>query len=84
MNIISRKNYLLFFTAIIFILLVYMGFSIFNRNSATPSIEKEVAKIQTQSESTEIESIEKDLMETDLENLDRELNDIEAELNSAY
>lgn len=84
MNIISRKNYLLFFTAAIFILLVYMGFSIFSRNRSTPSLEKEVARIQTQSESTEIESIEKDLMETDLNNLDRELNAIEAELNSAY
>ena len=75
---------MLFFAAAILVLLVYMGFTIFNRNQSTPSIEKEVAKIQTQSESTEIESIEKDLMETDLDNLDRELNAIEAELNSAY
>lgn len=85
MNIIARKNNLLFFTAIIFVLLVYMGFSVFNKNrSATTSIEKEVTEIQTQSESTEIDSIEKDLMETDLKNLDRELSDIEKELNSAY
>ena len=87
MQLISRKNFILFLAAVLVVCLGIMALSMSQR-SKKPKIltenEKEIQMIEKQSSSDEISAIEKDLNDTDLSDLDKELQDIENELDAAY
>ena len=57
-----------------------------NKKGQGTSLEydREIKKIETQSDSSEVEDIEKDLEDTNLEDIDKELDDMEKELDASY
>ncbi|OGM19415.1 hypothetical protein A2955_03330 [Candidatus Woesebacteria bacterium RIFCSPLOWO2_01_FULL_37_19] len=87
MQLLTRKNFLLFLAAILVVALGYMALSTGKVQIpylSQPTYEQEMQNIEIQSETDDINSIEKDLNDTDLQNSDKELQDIDAELNKAY
>lgn len=68
--------------AILVVVLGLLAVLVSDKNMISPKkYEREMAKVETTSDSDDIDSIEKDLEETNLDNLDSELVDIQSELN---
>jgi hypothetical protein len=89
MQLVSKRNFLIFLAAMLVVGFAYMGFSLYQQNvrsKGTPDVmyQKELQMMREQSQSDEVSEIENDLGETDLENVDQELDNIEAELNTTY
>lgn len=87
MEIVSKKNFIIFLAAVLVIAFGYMALTLSSRPSVKKMLTKtdrEIMEIQKQSTSDEIEDIEKDLIDTDLIDVDRELQDIEGELEAIY
>jgi hypothetical protein len=88
MQLVSRKNFILFLAAILVAGFAYMALTLaqqsFKTKSTLTMAEKEIQQIKEQSTSDELEDIEKDLLETDLIDIDKELQDIEKELEAVY
>ena len=84
MQLVSRRNFIIFLAGILVVALGLMAMTLVLQNQIGTSMpetyQQEIQKVQTQSESDNIDAIEKDLMETDLNDLDKELQDIESEL----
>jgi hypothetical protein len=85
MNLINRKNELLFFALVALLFMFVMGYTLYNKRVNAPQLryQKQVQDLEQQSSSDEVEAIEKDLLNTDFDSLDSELQEIEAELNLA-
>jgi len=83
-NYFGRKNFMLTIAAILVIAMGYMALKTFRKPAPQPAItlEQQLQKLETQSNSDSIDSIEKDLQDTELNNLDKELEDIDSELNA--
>ena len=83
MQIIPKKYFIIILASILVIGFGLMSLYL-NKKKAnqypTDDYNKEMMKIETQSESDETKAIEKDLIETDLDSVDKELEDMEAEL----
>jgi hypothetical protein len=78
-DLVPRKYTLLVLSAVVFILMVIMGFSHYNTNrkvERTPTFEEEITQLDTQTEGDEISAIEADLVNTNLDDIDKELQDI--------
>lgn len=85
MQLVSKKNFLLFLAAILVVALGYMAISLSKRPSTqTVIVDSEIQKIETQSDSDEVTSIEKDLVDTDYTEIDKDLQELDNELNASY
>lgn len=88
MQLVSRKNFIIFLSAILVVGFAYMALTLTQQSLKTKRTlsvaEKEILQIKEQSTSDELEDIEKDLIETDLIDIDKELQDIERELEAIY
>ena len=88
MQLVSRKNFIIFLAAILVVGFAYMALTLAQQSFKTKRTltvaEKEIQQINEQSTSDELEDIEKDLLETDLIDIDKELQDIERELEAVY
>lgn len=87
MQIISKKNFIIFLAAALVIALGVMALSLTRRPKQQRTLtqtgmDKEIQQIRTQSNSDDIGDIEKDLNDTDLIDIDKDLQDIENELDS--
>ena len=68
--------------SILVLLLALIGYLVSTKTLVSPvRYEREIAKVETVSNSDEVVDIEKDLNETELDNLDTELLNIGSELN---
>lgn len=85
MELVSKKNFLLFLAALLVVALGYMAVSL-SRRPATPAVQAdpEVRKIETQSTSDDVNSIEKDLQDTDYTGIEKDLQNLDKELNTSY
>lgn len=85
MQLISKKNFIIFLAAILVVSFGFMALTLTKRKVSQKTLsqsEKEIQQIEKQSTSDEITAIEKDLNDTDLVDLDKELQDIEDELDT--
>ncbi|KKQ98782.1 MAG: hypothetical protein UT24_C0001G0063 [Candidatus Woesebacteria bacterium GW2011_GWB1_39_12] len=85
MQLVSRKNFLIFLAAILVVALAYMAMTLARQRStpsSSTSYQKEITNMESQSDSDRVGDIEKDLNETDLSDVDKELQDIDKELNT--
>ena len=78
---ITKNNFLLIMTIAA---LVFIGITAYFLSNSSTLFQQEIAKLNTQSSSSEIESIEKDILGTDLSGLDKELSEIEEEIEAVY
>jgi Na+-transporting methylmalonyl-CoA/oxaloacetate decarboxylase beta subunit len=87
MQLVSRKNFLIFLAAILVVAFGYMALTLSRPSKTQKALteaEREIQQIQKQSNSDELEEIEKDLNNTDFIDIDKELQDIENELEATY
>ena len=83
MNLITRKNELMFLAAAVVILIFVMGYSLYQNNSFS-SVGSNSNAVPTPmiGTSDEISDIEEDLLLTEIDDVDSELQEIELELGS--
>ncbi len=85
MQLVSKKNFLIFLAALLVVSLGYMAISLSRRPvSQSLNVDTEIQKVETQSNSDDVNSIEKDLNDTDYSGIERDLQDIDTELNRGY
>ncbi|OGM28965.1 hypothetical protein A2962_00850 [Candidatus Woesebacteria bacterium RIFCSPLOWO2_01_FULL_39_61] len=85
MQLVSRKNFLIFLAALLVVALGYMIISSSGRYLPQGSdVDPEIQKVETQSSSDDIDSIEKDINNTDYSGIDKDLQDVQNELNQSY
>ncbi|KKQ52737.1 hypothetical protein A2865_04190 [Candidatus Woesebacteria bacterium RIFCSPHIGHO2_01_FULL_39_17] len=84
MQLVSRKNFLIFLAAILVVALGFMALTLAKQQKlpTTNTYQREITKMQSQSDSDRVNDIENDLNETDFSDVDKELQDIDKELNS--
>ncbi len=82
MQLVSKKNFLMFLAAVLVVALGYMALTLTKRPSqkTATQAEKEIQQIKQQSESDDLQDIEKDLNDTDLIDIDKDLQNIESEI----
>ena len=84
MQLVSRKNFMIFLATILVFAMGLMALTISKRPPKVSQEDLEIKQIKTQSTSDNIESIEKDINDTDFSGIEDDLNDIEAEMNQEY
>lgn len=87
MQLVTRKNFMIFLAAVLVVALGFMALTLTRQSRVKMPLtedEKEIQEIQTQSKSDDVSEIEKDLNNTDLMDLDKELPDIENEFDATY
>ncbi len=87
MQLISRKNFLIFLAALLVVAMGIMALYLTKKPGSQRSVteaDREIQQIRVQSATDEPEAIEEDLTNTDLQDLDKELPLIESELNATY
>ena len=85
MELVSKKNFLIFLAAILVVALGYMAVSL-SRRPIQPStnVDPEIQKIETQSSSDEVNTIEEDLQDTDFSGIEADLQNLDKELNTSF
>ena len=78
---VTKNNFLLILAAAA---IIFLGIFAYFFNSSDNIFKQEIAKLKTQSSSSEVASIKEDILDTDLSDLDKELSDIEKEIEAAY
>ena len=87
MQLISKKNFLVFLAALLVVALGFMALTLARKDRVRKPLtasDREIMQIEKQSQSDNVDVIEKDLNETDTIDLDKELQDIENEIETAY
>lgn len=85
MQLVSKKNFLIFLAAVLVVGLGFMAISLSGRyEPQTATVDPEIQKVETQSSSDDVNSIEKDLDDTDYSGIDKDLQDVQNELNQSY
>lgn len=87
MQLVSRKNFIIFLAAILVVAFGFMALTLSRSYKVKKTLtepEKEIQQIQNQSKSDDLNDIEKDLNETELIDIDKELQDIDTELEATY
>jgi hypothetical protein len=81
MNIIPKKQWLLFLAALVLVMMGIMAYVItIKKSEKEATFEQQISEMKEQSNSDNLNDIEEDVDNTDFSDVDKELNLIEKEL----